>query len=300
VTLGPDLPGAPLGAKTSAWSAGDAILYALGIGAGQADPGRELAFTTDNTAAAPQQVYPTFALLPGADHGVRAALELLGDDVDVRKMLHVGQSCEQLAPLPTAGSVVTTGTVAAIWDKEKATVVETETEVADAATGDALARCRQTLMFRGVGGWGGERGPSAPRPAARPEPDRVLSATTRPDQPLLYRLCGDDNPLHTDPAVARAAGFERPIMHGLCTFGIVGRLLLSAYCDGEVARFGALAGRFSAPAMPGETIDVNVWKGERGLEFTATNQDGKVVLDGGEFTVREPGTGASTTKEEQG
>lgn len=299
MTLSPDLLGARLAARTSEWRSHDCILYALAIGAGQEDPGRELAFTTDNTVSAPQQVYPTFAAIPGADCGVRAALELLGDDVDVRQMLHAGQSCEQLAPLPTAAVVETSGIVSAIWDKQKATVVETETEVTDTASGELLARCRQTLFFRGVGGWGGERGPSTPRLTERPEPDRVLSATTRPDQPLLYRLTGDDNPLHTDPAIASAAGFERPIMHGMCSFGIVGRLLLSAYCDDQAAEFGSLAGRFSAPTMPGDTINVNVWHGEVGFEFTVTNQDHTVLLDDGKFTVRKSIEGAPTKKEDQ-
>ena len=285
MALSPDLVGVRLATSTTDWTSRDCIIYALGIGAGQMDPASELAFTTDNSAAHPQRVYPTFAVVPSADCGIRAALDLLGDDVDIRQMLHAGQSCEQVEPLPVEGSVVTSGFISAIWDKQRATVVETQTEITAAADGKLLARCQQTLFFRGVGGWGGARGPSATRSSVKEPPDRVLTAATRPDQPLLYRLSGDDNPLHTDPAVAAAAGFKRPIMHGMCTFGIAGRLLLNAFGDGDTTRFKSLAGRFNTPATPGDTLTIAAWDTGAELYFTVSNEKGDLLMSDGSFTM---------------
>lgn len=163
-TLTPDLVGIPLAPIESSWTSLDCVLYALAIGAGQADSSCELEYTTDNTADHPQKVYPTFGVLSGARCGIIGLLSLLGDAVDVSQMLHGSQRTEQVRPLPTAATVVTRGRVTAAWDKQTATVVETQTETSDMATGEVYCRSTQSLFFRGVGGWGGERGPSAHRP----------------------------------------------------------------------------------------------------------------------------------------
>ena len=281
--LSRDLLGTPLKPGTMRWTARDCALYALGIGAGQADPLRELEFTTGRG----QVVYPTFGVVPGGVVGVGHLLELLGDAVDASTVLHGEQTCEQLEPLPTQADVVITGRISAIWDKGSSTVIETTTDTSDGDSGIAYCRTTASLFFRGVGGWGGERGPAgAARGAPERAPDRVLAVGTRPDQALLYRLSGDTNPLHVDPDAAARAGFERPILHGLCVYGVVGRVLLSEYAAADPRRFGSLKGRFSRPTWPGDTLTIESWHEPDGVLFQVRNQRGDTVMTNGSFTVR--------------
>ncbi|GHB83014.1 3-alpha,7-alpha,12-alpha-trihydroxy-5-beta-cholest-24-enoyl-CoA hydratase [Streptomyces umbrinus] len=275
-----EIAGRRLPAATGSWTGRDTRLYALAVGAGGADPGRELQFTTDNTAGVTQRVLPTFGVIEGCRVGVGGLLHEI-DGVDLSRMLHGTQQVEQHRELPTDAEVITSGRVSAVWDKGKAAVIETEAVTADAESGEPYVTSRQSLYFRGYGGWGGERGPSSRSPTPEAKLDRTLEATTRLDQALLYRLTGDTNPLHSDPAYARAAGFPQPILHGLCVYGIVGRLLLNEFADGDPAAFRSLRGRFSAPTYPGDDLVVSV--SSRGPEhpFVVDNQRGERILSDG-------------------
>ena len=280
--LSPDIVGTTFDPVVSSWDSRDCALYALGVGAGQHDPTTELQFTTDNTRSHPQVVIPTFAVVAGCAAGIPALIEVMRPHADLAAMLHGEQLVEQLVPLPTAATVETTPRISAAWDKGRATVLESVAEIRDAASGVLYARTTQSLFFRGVGGWGGARGPASAA-ATRPEraPDEKLRGSTRPDQALLYRLSGDTNPLHSDPAFARRAGFERPILHGLCTYGAVGRMLLERYADADPSRFVSLAGRMSKPIVPGGELTVLTWEQGGTIDFIVLDGDDETTIDNG-------------------
>jgi len=287
--LDTNLVGTLLESVTSSWDKRDCALYALGIGAGQQHAACELEFTTDGSNGRPQLVYPTFGVIHGGNAAVPPLLAALGDAVDFSQMLHGEQRLEQLEAPPSQANVISEARVSAAWDKGSATVIETVAETRDAETDTPYFRSTQSMFFRGVGGWGGERGPSTAKwsPPAAP-PTRTLTASSRPDQALLYRLTGDTNPLHVDPDVARAAGFERPILHGLCAYGIVGRVLLNSYVGADPTRFVSLDVRFSRPTMPGDTLTIQTWQvSPTVVEFQTINPDGAAVHTGGRFTFRQ-------------
>ncbi|MDT3446815.1 MULTISPECIES: MaoC/PaaZ C-terminal domain-containing protein [unclassified Pseudofrankia] len=282
-----DLVGVKLGPLPGSWDSRDCALYALGIGAGQEDPLRELEFTTYSLGGRQQVVYPTFGVLAGGRVGVGSLLEVLGDAVDPGTMLHGEQKYEQLRPFPTEATVVITAEITAVWDKGNATVIETVSEIADVDGGEPYCRSTQAMFFRGIGGWGGERGPSSRPKNIDGAPDRVLRVATRPDQALFYRLSGDNNPLHFDPEFAARAGFDRPILHGLCTYGVVGRKLLAEYAGSDPQRFVSLSGRFSRPAFPGDTLRIDAWQGGEEVSFVVRRDNGEVLLSNGEFVLHE-------------
>ena len=203
-------------------------------------------------------------------------------------LVHAGQSVELHRPIPVEGTVRTTGTVTGVEDKGSGALVTTEASSVDAATGEPMFTTRSSVFIRGEGGFGGERTPTAKvEPPAR-DPDHEVTYRTLPGQALLYRLCGDRNPLHSDPAFAAAGGFDRPILHGLCTYGFTGRALLHALCDSDPKRFGRMEGRFSRPVMPGDTLTVSMWLDDDGAAatFQTRTGDGTVVIDGGRLTLR--------------
>lgn len=272
--IDPGAVGATAGPVERSWSSDDCLLYALGVGAGVDEP----AFTTENTEGVEQRVLPTFPVLLGAG-GAFAAV----GSFDPAMLVHGEQGVARHGPLPVAGTASVTTRVTAIWDKGSAAVVETETVGVDAVSGEPLFTTTSAAFVRGEGGWGGERGPSVPKEGP-PEraPDAEVTFRTRPDQALLYRLAGDRNPLHSDPAFAARAGFPRPILHGLCTYGFTGRALLHALCDGDPARFLSMHGRFSAPVFPGEELAVRIWAdGGRATFQTVVPGDGRVVISHG-------------------
>ena len=268
--------GAPI---VHSWTSKDALLYAVGVGAGI----DELAFTTENSHDVPQRVLPTMAAVIGA--GVSGAISAIGS-FDFAMLVHGEQSFVQHREIPVEGSLTATGKIVGIYDKGSGAVVAVEGECVDNATGEALLTVGSAIFIRGEGGWGGDRGPSGDRNAA---PDRAADASVsyrvRPDQALTYRLSGDRNPLHSDPWFAALAGFDRPILHGLCTYGFTGRALLHAMCDSDPAKFRSMEGRFASPVFPGEELTIEMWnEGAGECIFQTRGEDGRVVLVGGRHT----------------
>jgi len=280
--INPDAVGTVSEPAEASWTSKDSLLYALGVGAGATDPtGFELEFTTENSADIEQKALPTMPVVINASGGGNV-MSAIGT-FDWAMLVHGEQSVTLHQPLPVAGTATMQGKVAAIYDKGKAAVVVLDNEAKD-SNGDLLFTTTMSAFIRGEGGWGGDRGPSGPRNVAPDrEPDEVVSYDTRTDQALLYRLNGDRNPLHSDPSFAAMAGFPKPILHGLCTYGFTGRALLHAVCGSDPARFKSMEGRFSTPVMPGDRLDVKVWvDGNEAIYQTCVGDS--VVLDAGKLT----------------
>ncbi len=280
--INPDAVGSKSEPTRRSWTSKDALLYALGVGAGAADPLQELEFTTENTSSAPQRALPTMAVVLGPLGG---GWDKLGS-FNPAMLVHGEQAFELARPLPPEGTVQTTGKIAAVYDKGKGAVVVTESTTTLVSTGEPLFTTRMSAFIRGEGGWGGDRGPAGGANAApEREPDHSVTVQTRTDQALIYRLSGDRNPLHSDPAFAAMGGFDRPILHGLCTYGFTGRALLHELCGGDPARFTGMDARFSSPVMPGEALTVKAWDDGDGVcIFQTCGQDGRVVIDNGRVT----------------
>jgi acyl dehydratase len=200
--------------------------------------------------------------------------------------VHGEQAIELHGPIPVEGTVRTTGRITGIYDKGSGAVIATESTSVDAQTGEPRFTTRSSAFIRGEGGFGGDRGPSGPKNVAPDrDADHVVSYETRADQALLYRLSGDRNPLHSDPEFAKMAGFDRPILHGLCTYGFTGRALLHSLCGSDPARFRSMEARFSKPVFPGDTLTVRMWiTGDGEAVFRTETQNGDVVIDQGRAT----------------
>lgn len=253
----------------------DVALYNLSIGLGQ-DPmdKRQLPFTYEPGLRA----MPSMAVILGyPGFWLRAP----DTGVDWVKVVHGEQSLILHKPLPTSGTVIGTSRVTGIVDRGagKGALIYSERVIRDVATGEKLATVEMTTFARGDGGFGGASGPvKQPHPEAEGAPHLTLDLPTRPEQAAYYRLNGDFNPLHIDPDVATAAGFPRPILHGLCTFGVVCHALMRDLCDYDPARFGRMDLRFSSPVYPGETIRTEIWKREGGAAFRARVVERDVVV----------------------
>ncbi len=233
----------------------DAVLYALSVGLG-ADPmdARQLDYVDAHREL---RAMPSMAVVLGHP-GFWLADPRTG--VDAVRLVHGEQWVEWHAPLPTDGEVVGHTRVTGLVDKgaDRGALLFSEKRLADAGTGALLATAGATTFLRGDGGFGGASGPvPPPHPMPAGAPEATIELPTRPEQALLYRLNGDDNPLHADPAVAARAGFPRPVLHGLCTLGVVTHALLRARGYGAAPR--RLQLRFSAPVFPGETIRTDIW-----------------------------------------
>jgi acyl dehydratase len=179
--------------------------------------------------------------------------------------------------------------VTGIYDKGSGALVASENVAVDAATGEPLATTRSSIFIRGEGGYGGDRGPKDSWERPERDPDHVVTYHTRPEQALVYRLSGDRNPLHADPKFAARGGFDRPILHGLCTYGVTGRALLHTLCGSDPARFQAMSGRFSHPVFPGESLVVSIWLPADGSDealFQTATESGTVVIDRGRMRFR--------------
>ena len=277
--LDPTAVGATGDVRTISWNSKDALLYAVGIGAGRAD----LAFTTENTKDVQQVVYPTFAVVAGSGSASpgRSAMGQIGS-FNFALLVHGSQAITLAGPIPVEATATVQDRVVAMYDKGKAAVVVMENE-AKLESGEPLWTTRSSVFIRGEGGWGGERGPSGPQnePPADTAPDHEITLQTSPDQAFVYRLSGDRNPLHTDPSFAAMGGFDRPILHGLCTYGFTGRALLGALAADDVTKFDHIEGRFSSPVMPGDALTVRAWRTAAGEAVFTTSVGDRVVIDQG-------------------
>ncbi|KUN85966.1 3-alpha,7-alpha,12-alpha-trihydroxy-5-beta-cholest-24-enoyl-CoA hydratase [Streptomyces bungoensis] len=258
------------------WTPKDVQLYHLGVGAGvpATDPG-ELRYTLESRL----HVLPSFATVAGAGSpGVISGLSMPGVDVDLAGVLHGGQSLTLHRPIPVRGTARATSRVAAVYDKGSAAVLVLRTDVADAD--GPLWTDEARIFVRGEGGWGGDRGPSARSEPPAGDPDRTADRPVREDQALLYRLSGDYNPLHADPEFARLAGYERPILHGLCTYGITLKAVVDTLLGGDVTRVRAYTTRFAGVVYPGETLRVRMWRADGAVrvEVGAVERDDAPVL----------------------
>jgi len=263
--------GAELPEGTSSWGPDDVILYHLGVGAGvpPTDP-KELEYTYEQNL----KVLPSFGVVPvfGTLMGL---MSVPGVQINPMMILHGEQDLEIHKPIPTEATATHRARVTDIFDRVKGASVVIEAKTTDAA-GEPLFTNRFSAYVRGEGGFGGERGPRPGNLPPEREPDVVVQSQTLPQQALLYRLSGDKNPLHADPSFAAMGGFDRPILHGLCTFGIACKAVVDAVLDGDVTKVNRYQVRFSGVVFPGETIETSMWK-----------EDGKIVV---RATAKERGT----------
>ncbi|MGX9293527.1 MaoC/PaaZ C-terminal domain-containing protein [Tsukamurella paurometabola] len=276
--------GAELGAAEFSWSTSDVLLYQLALGAG-ADPlaARELRYATEQDTV----VLPTFATVAQNFHATEPPkVSFPGVEIDLAKVVHGSQSVTAHRPLPASGTATARTRISDVHDKGKAAVIWQETEVVDGA-GEPLWTARSSIFARGEGGFGGERGPSERIELPARDADVTVDVPTLPQQALLYRLCGDRNPLHSDPAFARAAGFYAPILHGLCTYGIVAKSVTDAVLDGDASAVGSWSAKFAGIMLPGETLRVRIWRdGDRHLVTAESVERSAPVLADAVFTAR--------------
>ncbi len=250
------------------WNEQDVILYHLGVGAGNPaiDP-NELEYTYESNL----KVLPTYASIP-----MFPALGGLGStpglDFNFAMLLHGEQEIRLERPLPTAASVTSTGRISNIYDKGKGALVILDVDTVD-QKGDLLFTNTASVYLRGEGGFGGESGPPAGDEAPDRDPDHLFESPTLPQQALLYRLSGDKNPLHADPAFAAMGGFDRPILHGLCSYGVVCKAAVDGVLAGDVTKVRGYKARFSGPVLPGETIVTSVWEAGDSLIVSATTKE---------------------------
>lgn len=244
----------------ASWSARDAILYHLGIGAGvPATEPRELRRTYERDLS----VLPTFGTVPGfmPIHHFR---DLPGLDVDLRMLVHGAHDLRLAGPLPTAATATSSCRAVAVHDKRSGASIDFEmtTEV----DGQVLVTNTMTAFVKGEGGFGGDPGPTPPRiRPPRRDPDAIVTTPTFAQQALLYRQSGDANPLHVDPVFAAFAGFQRPILHGMCTFGMAGRAAVDHLLDGDDAAVTGFQARFSGVVLPGDVLVHQLWREAEGI-----------------------------------
>lgn len=264
-----------------AWTEKDTMLYALGVGAALGDPARDLGLVTENSEGVALKALPSFLSAMGLGQYPPGMAGL-----ETQYFLHAEQGIELVRPLPPSGQGFLSIRIEEVLDKGSGAYLTTVTTL-HADKNDAgnelgpIGHARSTIYVRGGGGFGGPRGSAPPSPFPDHEPDARIIHETRPEQALVYRLNGDRNPLHSDPTFARARGFERPILHGLCTYGFACRALVGA-AGGDPDLLLAMNARFSKPVYPGGTLTTEIWFGEAGLlQFRVLDHLGDAVLDRG-------------------
>ncbi len=251
----------------------DVMLYAVGVGA------TELDFVFERNL----KVLPTFAVIP-AFPGLMGLTQAV--EINPVMILHGEQSIKLNKPITVKGKLTTSGKVTGVFDKGKGALVVIESETKD-EQGAALFVNTASVFVRGAGGFGGERGPEAGNKPPDRAPDKTVEMQTLLTQAMIYRLSGDRNPLHVDPAFAKMAGYDTPILHGLCTLGHAGRAVLGAYCDNDPARMTGLEVRFSGVVFPGDSIITEMWdEGGGRIVLQAKTQRGDVVISNASATVK--------------
>jgi len=266
--------GRELGPLTGQYDWRDTALYAIGLSAGTED----LSYLVENP---PHKVLPTYGIVP-AFEPVFELLKATGGNMVT--LLHSAQRTELVRPFQKSGTLSTTAKIRGIWDMKIGAMIVIETETA--VDGEPTARTSWQLLLRGEGGFGGERPPKLlnVRPPTGADPDFAVRVPTTENQALLYRLNGDINPIHSDPQIAAAAGFDRPILHGLCFYGIAGRVALKELAGDDPARFKSLEARFAKVVMPGDTLIVEGWKldepGRAAVTVTVEGSGDKAIAKG--------------------
>lgn len=251
--IDPSVVGQPLPPQELSYSKRDVMLYALGIGAGESRD--DLKFVYEKEL----EVFPLFGVTVPFS-ALIGFLQLKGVNINPAMLLHGEQYLEiKQHPLPTKGKLLSKSRVKSLYDKGKGAFVELEATTED-EDGRPLFYNVYGLYIRGEGGFGGEKGPDPGNFPPEREPDKTAQQKTLVQQALLYRLSGDYNPIHSDPAFAAKGGFDRPILHGLCTLGFAARAVLKAFCDNDPSRFKAIQVRFSRHVFPGETIVTEMWQ----------------------------------------
>jgi acyl dehydratase len=283
------LVGREVESGTWSWDSDRALLYAVAVGAGLPDPLDELQFTTENTPGLAQQVLPSFLMLMSAGGDWIPKLNFgEGGNAPVG-MVHGEQSISLARSIPTSGTVHVSRILINVYDKGSGALAVSESRITLADSGELLGTARIGLFAQGKGGFGGPRRPPDDRPWSRPErdPDIVVSLPVGLNQSLIYRLTGDRTLHGTDPARARADGFDRPVFFGAGTYGVGCRALLKGLCQDDVGRFGRMEGRFSRPVYPGDMLHTLIWRTERGAVFQMLADRDRVVLDRGVFNFRD-------------
>lgn len=254
--IDPDVAvGATMAPQDVEWNSSDVLLYHLALGAGNppADPG-ELHYAYERDL----RVLPTFGIVaPNLRLSEPPQVSFPGVEIDLAKVLHGSQEINVHRPIPVHGRGRCTTRIADVQDKGKAAVIVQESTLT--VDGAPLCTTRSSIFAHGEGGFGGVRGPSQRVAMPTREPDAVADSPTQPQQALLYRLCGDRNPLHADPAFAESAGYPQPILHGLCTYGVVCKAVVDNALGGDPGRVSSFAARFAGVVFPGETIRTRIW-----------------------------------------
>ncbi len=274
--------GAKLGEGTYSWTKDQVILYHLGVGAGDpgTDPG-ELEYTYEKNL----KVLPSYGVIPvfGAMGGLGTTPGL---SFNFAMLLHGEQDIEVHQPIPPEATVTNSAEVVGVYDKGKAALVVLEVKTRDEA-GKPLFTNRFSLFLRGEGGFGGESGPKAGNVPPEREPDGVIERRLLPQQALIYRLSGDKNPLHADPEFAKIGGFDKPIIHGLCSFGIVCKAVVDAVLAGDVTKVARYQARFAGVGFPGENYLISYWKeGDKILIQTKSKERDAPIISNAAITIR--------------
>jgi acyl dehydratase len=267
----------------ASWDHDRVILYHLGIGAGRkpTDP-NELEYCYERKL----KVLPSFAVIP-VFSALGSIAAIPGVQINFALVLHGEQDIEIHKPLPPAAKIKNSARVAGIYDKGKAALIVLEVASREADSGAALFTNRFSIFARGEGGFGGDSGPKGSIDAPDRAPDHVVESPTLPQQALLYRLSGDKNPLHADPEFAKLGGFDTPILHGLCSYGVVCKAVVDAALGGDVTRVARYQARFSGVVFPGETLVTSMWRdGGRIVVSAKTKERGSPVITNSAITLR--------------